>query len=117
MSLPKKQPTPAPNIAPPPTVSASATTNPFLRWGLLLLLMISTFFAYRGALNNDFVDWDDYTYVIENELVRNEKIPVSEIFKRPVSLNYHPLTIWTMRLNNNQCKTYWIIRNSKMSEK
>lgn len=105
MSQPKKQPTPAPDVAPTSPAPAATAPNPFVRWGLVLMLLVSTFLAYRGALNNDFVDWDDYTYVIENELVRNEKVPVSEVFKRPVSLNYHPLTIWTMRLNNNQCKT------------
>lgn len=67
------------------------------------LLVVLSFFAYQPALDNEFVDWDDYTYVIENELVTSEKVPVSQIFKRPISLNYHPLTIWSMRLNNNKC--------------
>ena len=67
-------------------------------------ISILTYFAYQPALDNDFVDWDDNTYVLDNTMVRNEKVPVSEIFKQPVSLNYHPVTMLTMRWNNNECK-------------
>jgi hypothetical protein len=71
-----------------------------------LLLSIMVLISYRGAYDNEFVDWDDYTYVIENDLVRNpEKTTLKEIFSTPVSLNYHPLTILSMRMNNNECKT------------
>ena len=77
---------------------------------LTLLLTIGvlvgiTFAVYSPALDNDFVDWDDYAYVIDNPLVRDPKTPISEIWKRPISLNYHPVTIWTMRLHaqGNRC--------------
>jgi hypothetical protein len=67
-------------------------------------LLILTFIAYQPALDNDFVDWDDNVYVIDNPMVRNEKVPVSQIFKQPVSLNYHPITMLSMRWNSNECK-------------
>jgi hypothetical protein len=94
-----------------------------------VIIALLTLFVYRGALDNDFVDWDDYTYVIDNDLVRsvsdidafkqaqksktqlNTNTPsayntsVGDIFKQIVSLNYHPLSILTMRWNNNVCPT------------
>jgi hypothetical protein len=93
-----------------------------------LALALVTFMVYRGSLDNDFVDWDDYTYVIQNDLVRSiadiTRYPTSvaaatqqhighkvspytttlgDVFRRPVSNNYHPVTILTMRWNNNAC--------------
>jgi len=94
--------------------------------GLALVIGLLTFAAYYNSLDNQFVDWDDYTYVIENNLVRSQDdiggvtvvknrahkgigvgeytTTIGDIFSRPVSLNYHPLTILTMRWNNNACK-------------
>jgi tetratricopeptide (TPR) repeat protein len=93
-----------------------------------LILAVATAFVYRGALDNEFVDWDDYTYVTENNLVRSgtdiaiftrlkgSKQPINsavnphttglgDVFKTAVALNYHPLTVLTMRWNNNACPT------------
>ncbi|WP_052599526.1 tetratricopeptide repeat protein [Aureispira sp. CCB-QB1] len=91
-----------------------------------LVLAIITAFVYRGALNNEFVDWDDYTYVTENHLVRSatdiaafiqlkgsqrtisptvnpHTTSIGDVFTTAVALNYHPITILTMRWNNNAC--------------
>jgi hypothetical protein len=71
-----------------------------------VLLSIMVLFAYKNAFNNDFVDWDDYTYVVENDLVRNtQETTIKDVFSRYVSSNYHPLTILSLRMNNNECKT------------
>lgn len=72
----------------------------------MLAIVILTSVAYHPALDNSFVDWDDATYVIDNDLVRqqNKQTTLAEVFKTPVSLNYHPLTILTMRWNANQCR-------------
>jgi Flp pilus assembly protein TadD len=80
--------------------------NAFNYWLFLIpaIICLFTYIAYQPALDNDFVDWDDNTYVIDNPMVRNKNVPVSEIFKQPVSLNYHPITMLTMRWNNNECK-------------
>ena len=76
-------------------------------WQLLIIvaLAILTFIAYQPALDNQFVDWDDYAYVVDNDLVRQQNRPtdIKDIFLRPVSLNYHPVTILTMRWNDNVC--------------
>jgi len=92
-------------------------------------LSIISAFVYKGALDNEFVDWDDYTYVIENNLVRSGTdlagavqlkskkqslvrsnvspytTTVGDVFTTIVALNYHPLTVLTMRWNNNACPT------------
>ena len=71
-----------------------------------ILLSILVLITYKSAFNNDFVDWDDYTYVVENDLVRNtHETTLKDVFSRQVSSNYHPLTILSLRLNNNKCKT------------
>ena len=89
------------------TNSELATKKGLSLWILLLIaagLMAITYIAYEPALDNDFVDWDDNVYVIDNPLVRNEQIPSAQIFEEVVSLNYHPLTMLTMRWNANECK-------------
>ena len=71
-----------------------------------LMVIIMVIIVYGGSMKNNFVDWDDYAYVVDNELVRGHKENVLKvIFSTPVSLNYHPLTILSLRMNNNECKT------------
>jgi protein O-mannosyl-transferase len=69
-------------------------------FAITLLILVS----YWKVFNNDFVDWDDFTYVVNNDLVRNPGDSfLKDLFTTPVSSNYHPLTILSMRLNNNVC--------------
>jgi tetratricopeptide (TPR) repeat protein len=71
-----------------------------------ILLSVLVLITYRNAFDNDFVDWDDYTYVVENNLVRNPQgTTIKDVFSNSISLNYHPLTILSLRWNNNICKT------------
>lgn len=81
--------------------------NGLNKWFLIsaVVLVLLVVITYSGAIKNNFVGWDDNDYVVNNSLVRNEKATVSgEIFSTVVSLNYHPLTILSLRLNNNTCK-------------
>lgn len=72
----------------------------------LLVLVFLVLFTFRKSFDNGFVDWDDFTYVVNNDLVRNTSATdIGDVFRTPVSSNYHPLTILTMRANNNTCKT------------
>src|SRR5262245_4173264 len=70
------------------------------KWHLIIVLslIVVTFIAYLPALDNEFVDWDDTAYVLDNDLVRQKssQTTVADVFTRPVSLNYHPLTILSM---------------------
>jgi protein O-mannosyl-transferase len=70
------------------------------------LLSVLVLITYWNSFNNEFVDWDDYTYVVDNKLVRNtEATTIKDVFSEKVSLNYHPLTILSLRLNNNKCNS------------
>lgn len=103
---------------------AVPTTSSSRVWIVAFIIAVLVGMTYKGALDNDFVDWDDYKYVINNDLVRsssdiesttvlqgsnrNLKYTVSphqttlkDVFSRSVALNYHPLTVLTLRWNNN----------------
>lgn len=113
----------------PPKKAAPKASNSLFQAPLLIaaaVLSLLTFFVYQGALDNDFVDWDDFAYVLENNLVRADSdiksftstvnqvqthnptvgehnTTIGDVFSRVISLNYHPLTVLTMRWNNNAC--------------
>jgi tetratricopeptide (TPR) repeat protein len=79
-------------------------TNQLIFAGLLIIILVLT--TYRGASKNGFVDWDDNEYVENNNLVKSHgETQYKDIFSTVISLNYHPLTMLSMRLNNNSCKT------------
>lgn len=69
-----------------------------------ILLSILVLITYRNSFDNEFVDWDDFGYVVNNDLVRNPgNSYLKDLFTTPIVSNYHPLTILTLRLNNNVC--------------
>lgn len=73
-------------------------------YSAIILLAILVIITFWKSFNNDFVDWDDYGYVINNNLVRNtQATSLKDIFRQPVASNYHPLTILSLRINNNTC--------------
>ena len=72
------------------------------------VIIIVTYFVFSPSLQNDFTNWDDPTYVTDNPLVVNNAVPVKEIFKTPVSLNYHPVTILSLA---------WNYQNGKLNPK
>lgn len=67
----------------------------------LLGLLFGVLVAFGGAVEHDFVAWDDHVYVYENPLILG---PSAATFRalatRVVSLNYHPLTMWTLWANS-----------------
>ena len=76
------------------------------RWlyGACILLVFLVILTYSGAIRNNFVGWDDSEYVINNKLVRSEgETNLKEIFSTVISLNYQPLTILSLNLNDNSC--------------
>ena len=66
-------------------------------------IVLLTLCAYAPVFDNAFVDWDDHTYVVQNDLVRSSESGLDDIFRGVVSHNFHPLTILTMRWNSNEC--------------
>jgi protein O-mannosyl-transferase len=70
---------------------------------IAILLAFLVGVTYHGAANHQFVGWDDTEYVINNPLVTKPATGLREIFSTVISLNYHPVTILTMKMNNNDC--------------
>ncbi len=63
----------------------------------MLALLAFTGWLFLPILGNQFTNWDDQFYVIENALLRGPDW--KGIFTQPVVSNYHPLTIITLALN------------------
>lgn len=59
--------------------------------GMLMIILLISFFAYLPVLHNGLLDWDDYGYIKNNPLIFS--INLKEIFSHNVMWNYHPLTI------------------------
>ncbi|MBL7963432.1 MAG: tetratricopeptide repeat protein [Flavobacteriales bacterium] len=66
---------------------------------------MATWSAFAPALDNDFVAWDDPEYVTENKLVL-ERTDVHDalLWRTPVSLNYHPLTMKSLVWDANRAR-------------
>jgi tetratricopeptide (TPR) repeat protein len=56
-----------------------------------------TFAAYLPSLDNDFTNWDDTQYVLDNSQVKHPDLGV--IVSSPIAANYHPLTILSLAAN------------------
>lgn len=72
----------------------SSTSFPFFL--SIILLTIITYFVFSGAKDNVFVNWDDQVYVEEQPLVLNKEY--AQLWKTPVSLNYHPATMISLAM-------------------
>ncbi|MFN0176231.1 MAG: hypothetical protein ACKVU0_16415 [Saprospiraceae bacterium] len=107
MSKKKAKPT---SPASPAVASAKAgrtktSTEPFhlQNWFLLALggLLLAVLAAFSGAFSHEFVSWDDHVYVYENPQILNATAANFKAFgTQVVSLNYHPLTMWSLWLNS-----------------
>ena len=64
-------------------------------WALLVAGITACFLG--PMLRNDFTNWDDEYYVIQNALLRGPDW--KGIFTTPVVSNYHPITILTLAFN------------------
>lgn len=78
-------------------------TSGTYRWpliGTMIAVFIAVWVAFFPALDNDFVSWDDPTYVTEQPIVLQPDAPrTPSVWRTPVSLNYHPLTMKTLAWN------------------
>lgn len=94
-----------------PAVEASGKSAGWLLWIPAILLLV--YLAYQPALQNDFVNWDDPTYVTENPLLlRPTPENKAALWRQPVSLNYHPLTMLSLSWDMNSA-TPTLTQNSK----
>ncbi|MCC6460598.1 MAG: hypothetical protein IT260_09030 [Saprospiraceae bacterium] len=81
---------PKPAAAPPPDRQAFPTL-----WLIALLGLTGLVFA--PMLHNQFTNWDDEAYVVNNMLLRGPDW--AGIFTQPLVSNYHPLTVLSLALN------------------
>jgi len=82
----------------PAPASGTVTVKAGLRfrtWLLAVLLALVTMARFWPALRNDFVNYDDETYVTANIHVQNGLTlrSIKWAFLNPVADNWHPLTV------------------------
>ena len=88
---------------PPPGPGSPARPAPRRPGSLVLPILVAlavataTFAAFKGALDNDFVEWDDRQYVQENPLVLGRHY--GALLSAVVSNHYHPLTMLSLAMN------------------
>src|ERR1044072_8106788 len=81
-------------VSKPAAVQASARENT-LPW--LLIILGITGICLFPMLKNNFTNWDDEFYVINNVLLRGPDW--QGIFSQPLVGNYHPLTVASLAIN------------------
>ena len=71
-----------------------------LLWIIPLTLAAICLLVFYPALENDFTNWDDELYVVNNYLIRDLSIDgIKAIFSEYVVSNYHPVTILSLAFN------------------
>jgi protein O-mannosyl-transferase len=76
-------------------------TNPTQWFGICIsVLVVAVFIAFSGGFNNEFVNWDDQTYIKLNYLVTKPKGHWMEAWNSYIALNYAPLTINSLMINS-----------------
>ena len=98
MSPPAKTKTKKPNVSRPPGGKSSRGEPSAAWWWLSLAAIVAaTFVVYIPALDNEFTNWDDNTYVTDNQLIVAPDF--ATILLTPIAGNLHPLTVWSLALN------------------
>jgi len=68
--------------------------------GLWIAILLTIVFLFP-TLQNGLLDWDDYAYVTDNDLIKNLSVSqVGEMFKAPgVASHYHPITLFSLSID------------------
>src|ERR1700739_2066671 len=80
---------------------AEVKDDPAMKYGLLLVVLIATFFCYKYTLSNQFTNWDDGLYVETNPYIKNltsENMKMI-LFHNITNNYYHPITMLTIAWN------------------
>ncbi len=81
------------------TPARDQKSNTHLWW--LLFICLITFTAYAPVLQNDFTNWDDPVYVVDNPVIRSVNwANIKHIFSSFVLSNYHPVTMVSYMLDH-----------------
>jgi Tfp pilus assembly protein PilF len=80
--------------APAENSVAPANRKPLQIAAICAVLAVVTLFAFRGVWNNDFVNYDDKDYVLENSQIQQGLTPqtIAWAFTSDYAGNWHPLT-------------------------
>jgi hypothetical protein len=79
-------------------------TENLMNWKLLLLVIVS-FLAFIPSLNNDFVNWDDIVYIMNNDMITSFSwINLQKIFSTYFMGNYHPFILLSFSFDYNLFK-------------
>ena len=69
-------------------------------WAALGAILLLTIAVYYPGLDNEFTNWDDTGYVLNNAFIRSLDLEnLGNILTQPVVGNYHPLTVFSLALN------------------
>lgn len=80
----------------------SKPVNPVL---FLMVVLAATIVAWIPSVKNDFVNWDDIIYVMNNEMIQSFSwVNLQTMFTRFWMGNYHPLTIFSFAVDYNLFK-------------
>lgn len=83
-------------VSPPGAPKPLTVSGYVLAIAVVLLVLI----AFSFGFGNEFVDWDDMEYVLENPYVLNPTAAtLKALWQMPVALNYHPLTMTSLAIN------------------
>jgi protein O-mannosyl-transferase len=70
------------------------------QWWRLLAVALATAALFLPAIHNDFTNWDDPAYIVENQLLRDlSPSGLAAIGTTFVEGNYHPLTILSLAID------------------
>ncbi|MCX6304735.1 MAG: tetratricopeptide repeat protein [Bacteroidetes bacterium] len=70
-----------------------------LNWKVLLLIAVS-FIAFIPSLNNEFVNWDDIVYIMNNDMITTFSwAHLRQIFSTYFMGNYHPFILLSFSLD------------------
>ncbi|WP_083421958.1 tetratricopeptide repeat protein [Arsenicibacter rosenii] len=95
---PEKRAQPASVKTPLPVTLPEKTAG--FGYVLMGVLAVAVLAAFSFGFKNDFVDWDDMEYVVENPLFLYPGVyGWGSLWKTVVALNYHPLTVISLALN------------------
>ena len=65
-----------------------------LHYLYLVIIIVTAIIAYIPSLNNDFVNWDDIIYVMNNDMIKSITFEnFSKIWSSVWMGNYHPVTL------------------------
>ncbi len=71
------------------------------RWLSVLAIVALSYLVFAGVVDNDFINYQDNSYILENDLVQGVSL---DVFAEPVENKYQPLSILSLAFNYQSAK-------------